>query len=67
MYYTSTRNSIVYVCIPIRVPPPTGTEWIFLIFEGWFLEVPQAVLFHATATHCHHARDIKYASFFVLE
>ena len=44
-----------------------GTEWIFLIFKGWFLKGPQAILFHATATHCHYGRDIENASFFVLE
>ena len=39
------------------------TEWIFLIFEGWFLKALQAVLFHATATHCYHGRDIVDALF----
>ena len=50
----------VYCALP-------GTEWIFLIFEGWFLKTPQAVLFHATSTHCYHGRDIEDALFFILE
>ena len=36
-------------------------------FEGWFLKALQAVLFHATAIHCHHGMDVNKASFFVLE
>ena len=43
------------------------TEWIFLVFEGSFLEAPRAVLFHATAIHCHYGKDIEDASFFILE
>ena len=50
----------VYCALP-------GTEWIFLTFEGWFLKTPQAVLFHATSTHCYHGRDIEDALFFILE
>ena len=40
---------------------------IFLVFEGSFLEAPRAVLFHATAIHCHYGIDIEDASFLVLE
>ena len=43
------------------------TEWIFLFFEGSFLAAPRAVLFHATAIHCHYGKDIEDALFFVLE
>jgi hypothetical protein len=31
------------------------------------LKAPQAVLFHATAIHCHYGTNIEDASFFVLE
>ena len=31
------------------------------------LKVPRAVLFHATAIHCHYGIDIEDASFLVLE
>ena len=37
-----------------------------LIFFSFF-EAARAVLFHATAIHCHHGRDIEDPSFFVLE
>ena len=40
---------------------------MFLVFEGLFLEAPQAVMFHATAIHCHYGIDIEDASFLVLE
>ncbi len=47
---------------PCTAPYPK-TEWFF-IFEGSFLEAPQAVLFHATAIH---GTDIEDTLFFVLE
>ena len=39
---------------------------LFRFFNSSFLEAPQAVPFHATATHCHHGMDFDDASFFVL-
>ena len=38
----------------------------FQVFEGLFLEAPRAVLFHATAIHCHDGMDHDDASVFVL-
>ena len=70
-YYAGTRNNLVYVpstsayLSVYRALP--RTEWIFLVFEASFLEAPWAVLFHATAIHCHYGIDIKDSSFFVLE
>ena len=58
MLYTSVYH-------PCTVPCP-GQNRIFLFFEGSFLEAARAVLFHATAIHCHHGRDIEDPSFFVL-
>ena len=55
--YTSVYPS-VYCTLPVTH---------FLVFEGWFLEAPQAVLLHATVIHCHYGIDIKDASFFILE
>ena len=39
----------------------------FYVFKGLFLDVPWAILFHATAKNCQHGMDIGDASFFVLE
>ena len=64
---THVHDNLVYVRISIRVPRPTQDRMNFLVFEGSFLEAPRAVLFHATAIHCHYGIDIEDASFFVLE
>ena len=55
VYCMSTHNNIIYVRITIHVPHPTQDRMFFFLgFEGMCLEAPQEVLFHATATHCHH-------------
>ena len=64
MYYTDICNDFVYVCITVY-HALSRVEWIFRVFEGSFLEAPWAVLFHATAMHCHHGMDIDDASCFV--
>ena len=51
---------------PCTAPYPGQNEFFF-VFEGSFLKAPRAVLFHATAIHCHHGIDIEDASFSVLE
>ena len=43
------------------------SAYLSVVFEGSFLEAPRAVLFHATAIHCHYGIDIEDASFLVLE
>ena len=63
--YTIISYTSAYLSVYRTLP---RTEWIFLVFEGLFLEAPRAVLFHATAIHCHYGRDIEEdASFLVLE
>ena len=39
---------------------------LFQFFDGSFLEASKAVLFRATAIHCHHGMDFVDASFFIL-
>ena len=39
---------------------------LFQFFNGSFLKASKAVLFDATAIHCHHGMDLVDASFFVL-
>ena len=65
MYYASTHNNIVYVCI--IYPPYPGQNTFFSFSKADFFEVPRTVLFHTTAIHCHHGRDIEDALFFVME
>ena len=62
MHYTSSHNNIAYV--RVTTTPYPGQNGFFSFFEGLLLEAPWAVLFHATATHCHHGTD---ALFFILE
>ena len=64
MNYANIRSNAVYVRIPFRVLGQTG---LFSFFDGSYLEAPTAVLFHATAIHCHDGIQIADASFFVLE
>lgn len=53
-YYARLCNDLVHVRIIIHVLYPTlGRTNFFLFISGSYLEVPGAVLFHATATHCH--------------
>ena len=54
----------IYLSLYCALP---RTEWIFLVFEGSFFEVPRVVLFHGTAIHCHYSTDIEDTSFFILE
>ena len=60
--YAIISYTSAYRC---TAPYPGQNE--FLVFEGSFLEAPRAVLFHATAIHCHCGIDIEDASFLVLE
>lgn len=61
-----THNGVEYVHMSIRVLCPAMERIdFFLFFEGPFLEVARAVLFHGIAIHCHHYKDVNDPSFFL--
>ena len=60
------RNDFVYVRIPSAYRALPRQNELFRFFDSSFLEAPQAVPFHATATHCHRGMDFDDASFLVL-
>ena len=66
IYYTSTHN-VVYIRISFPYTAPHEGQNKFLSFSKSCFEAPQLVLFHGTAVHFHHGRDIEDATFFVLE